>query len=265
MRDFGYWVRRIGAAGTVAALGAALGGCAGWPGTGHQGGTGTGAPGSSVTQHVPASALLVVTNRPGLATSLSGLVAATARPNEELRILVSGTPPTTVVTADAPAPATITLAAPPVAPGKGATTYQKAQYAGKQKAWQATKAADVSAQATQTRALVAAWVGKLTIGPKVGQLSDPPSDQGSLAAESAVAASGQMDLAQGAGGAFGSRRVVVLYCDSLGGQLPAGELTGDDVIVVTSYLASAADARSRPPRPTQVTRGWRWAGNSLVC
>ena len=34
----------------------------------------------------------------------------------------------------------------------------------------------------------------------------------------------------------------MLYCDSLGGgPLPAGELTGDDVIVVTSYLASAAE------------------------
>jgi outer membrane protein OmpA-like peptidoglycan-associated protein len=238
MRDFGYWVRRIGAAGTVVALG----GCGGWPGIGLQSGAGTGTSGSSVTQHVPTSALLVVTNGPAPAASLSGLVAATARPNEELRILVSGTPSTTVVTGDAPAPTTITLGAPPVAPRKGATTYQKAQYAEKQKAWQATKAADVSAQAKQTRALVAAWVGKLAIGPKVGQLSDPPADQGSLAAESAVAASGETDLAQGAGGAFGSRRMVVLYCDSLGGQPPVGELTGDDVIVVTSYLASAADA-----------------------
>ena len=34
----------------------------------------------------------------------------------------------------------------------------------------------------------------------------------------------------------------MLYCDSLGGgPLPAGELTGDDVIVVMSYLASAAE------------------------
>ena len=34
----------------------------------------------------------------------------------------------------------------------------------------------------------------------------------------------------------------MLFCDSLGGGLPAGELTGDDVIAVTNYLPTAADA-----------------------
>ena len=34
----------------------------------------------------------------------------------------------------------------------------------------------------------------------------------------------------------------MLFCDSLGGRLPAGELTGDDVIVVTNYLPTAAEA-----------------------
>ena len=37
-------------------------------------------------------------------------------------------------------------------------------------------------------------------------------------------------------------RVIVLFCDDLSGGLPAGELTGDDVIVVTSYLPTAAAA-----------------------
>ena len=36
--------------------------------------------------------------------------------------------------------------------------------------------------------------------------------------------------------------MIVLFCDSLGGGLPAGELTGDDVIAVTNYLPTAADA-----------------------
>jgi outer membrane protein OmpA-like peptidoglycan-associated protein len=240
MRDFGYWARRIGAAGAVAVLGAALGGCSGWPGTGHQGGASTGAPGSSVTQHVPASALLVVTNGPGSATAASGLVAATARPNEQLRIVASGTPPQPVVAADAPPPVTIALAAPPAAPGKGATTYQTAGFTRKMKAWQATRAADVSAEAAQTRAADVAWAAKLAIAAKIRQLGDPLADEGSPAVESAVAASAQPGLAAGAGDPFGSRRVVVLFCDSLAGPLPAGELTGDDVIVVTSYLASAA-------------------------
>ena len=36
--------------------------------------------------------------------------------------------------------------------------------------------------------------------------------------------------------------MIVLFCDDLSGALPAGELTGDDVIVVTSYLPTAAAA-----------------------
>ena len=240
MRDFGYWVRRIGAAGSAVLLSAVLGGCTGWPGGGPASGTTTGAAGG-VTQHVPASALLVVTNGPSPAASVSELVAGTARPNEQLRIVASGAPPRPVVAANAPAPVTIALAAPPTAPGKGATTYLTAGYITKMKAWQAKRAADVSAEAAQTQAAEVAWAAKLGIAAKVQQVGDPPADEGSLAGESAVAASAQPGLAAGAGDPV-ARRVVVLYCDSLGGgPLPAGELTGDDVIVVMSYLASAAE------------------------
>ena len=42
MRDFGYWVRRIGAAGSAVLLSAVLGGCTGWPGGGPASGTTTG-------------------------------------------------------------------------------------------------------------------------------------------------------------------------------------------------------------------------------
>jgi outer membrane protein OmpA-like peptidoglycan-associated protein len=235
MRDFGYWVRRIGAAWSAVLLSAVLGGCTGWPGA-------TSGTAGGVTQHVPASALLVVTNGPSPAASVSELVAGTARPNEQLRIVASGAPPRPVVAADAPAPVTIALAAPPTAPGKGATTYLTAGYTKKMKAWQAKRAADVSAEAAQTQAADVAWAAKLGITAKVRQVGDPPADEGSLAAESAVAASAQPGLAAGAGDPVAGRRVVVLYCDSLGGgPLPAGELTGDDVIVVMSYLASAAE------------------------
>ena len=34
----------------------------------------------------------------------------------------------------------------------------------------------------------------------------------------------------------------MLFCDDLSGALPAGELTGDDVIVVASYLPTEAAA-----------------------
>src|SRR5580704_12944168 len=80
MRDFGYWVRRIGAAWSAVLLSAVLGGCTGWPGGGPASGTTTGAAGGAtsgtaggVTQHVPASALLVVTNGPSPAASVSEL------------------------------------------------------------------------------------------------------------------------------------------------------------------------------------------------
>ena len=71
-----------------------------------------------------------------------------------------------------------------------------------------------------------------------------PGTQGSLAAESAVAASALADLEEQAGNVFGSHRVIVLFCDDLtgGGAVPAGELTGDDVVVVTGYLPTAAAA-----------------------
>jgi outer membrane protein OmpA-like peptidoglycan-associated protein len=153
--------------------------------------------------------------------------------------LQAGTPGAIIVTADAPAPATVVTSGRPSAPGSGQTAFQSAQSARKVKDWQAKRAAEVQAEAAQTHEQVSAWAGGLQIAQKVRQLGDRPAE-GSLAAESAVAASGQTSLEQGAGGAFGNRRVVVLFCDSLGGQLPVGELTGDDVIA--SYLPTAADA-----------------------
>jgi outer membrane protein OmpA-like peptidoglycan-associated protein len=44
------------------------------------------------------------------------------------------------------------------------------------------------------------------------------------------------------GGQFGTRRVLLLAVTSLAGMPPAGELNGDDVIVVTSFLPTAAAA-----------------------
>ena len=241
MRDFINRVKRIGAVASAGSAAMVLGGCS-LTGVGApQGGVATGPP-ITITQHVPASALLMVTDGPASGPPLSGLVAATARPNEDLSILASGTPASTVVAAYSPGSATIVLAGVPAAPGNGATAYQSAQYGRKLKAWQAKRAAEVSAEAAQTRGRVSAWAGGLLIAEKVRRLGDPPANEGSLAAESAVAASAQMGLAGGAEDAFGSRRVIVLFCDSLGGELPAGELTGDDVIVVTRYLPTAADA-----------------------
>jgi outer membrane protein OmpA-like peptidoglycan-associated protein len=225
---------RIGAAAAVTLL-------AGCNLTGPPGGPATG-PSVPVTPDVPRTALLTVMNGPSPGPALSGLVASTARPNEDIRILATGTPARTIVASDSPAPIAVVLPGQPLAPGGGQTDYQRAQYAKRQKAWQATKTADLAAGAAQTRANTAAWLAGLDIPQKLGRLADPPAGQGSLAAESGVAASAMAGLEEEAGNTFGHHRVIVLFCDDLSGALPAGELTGDDVIVVTSYLPTAAAA-----------------------
>ena len=117
-----------------------------------------------------------------------------------------------------------------------------AQYAKRQKAWQAKRTADLAATAAKTRASTSAWLAGLDIPQKLSRLACPPADEGSLAAESAVAASALAGLEEEAGSTFGHHRVIVLFCDDLSGALPAGELTGADVIVVASYLPAEAAA-----------------------
>ena len=229
------WAGRIGFAAAAALL---LVGC---NLASSQGGPATG-PSVAVRQNVPATALLAVLTGPTSGPALSGLMASTARPNEALRILQAGTPARTVVASDSPAPPPVVLPGRPLAPSGGQTDYQMAQYAKRQKAWQAKRTADLAAGAARTRANTSAWLAGLDIRQKVSKLADPPADRGSLAAESAVAASAMAGLAEEAGNVFGHHRVIVLFCDDLSGALPAGELTGDDVIAVAGSLPTAAAA-----------------------
>ena len=227
------WAGRIG----VAAAATLLAGC---NLTSSPGGLATG-PSVTVRQNVPPTALLAVLTGPASGPALSGLVASTARPNEDLRILQAGTSARTIVASDSPAPSAVVLPGQPLASGGGRTDYQMAQYVKRQKAWQAKRTADLAAGAAQTRAHTSAWLAGLDIPQKVSRLADPPAGQGSLAAESAVAASAMAGLEEAAAGnVFGHHRVIVLFCDDLSGALPAGELTGDDVIVVAGYLPTAA-------------------------
>jgi outer membrane protein OmpA-like peptidoglycan-associated protein len=221
------WVGRIG----VAAAATLLAGC---NLASSQGGPATG-PSVTVGPKAPPTALLTVLNGPASGRALSGLVAATARPNEDLRILLTGMPARTIVASDSPTPSPIVLPGQPLDPGGGQTDYQMAQYAKRQKAWQAKRTADLAADAAEMRADTSAWLAGLDIPQKLSRLSDPPANQGSLAAESAVAASELAGLEE-AGNIFGHHRVIVLFCDDLSGGLPAGELTGDNVIVVANYL-----------------------------
>ena len=232
-------IRRIGRIGGAAGAATLLAGC-GLSGVGGSpGGPPTGPP-VTITQHVAPSALLSVVTAPTSGPALSGLVASTARPDEDVRILQAGTPAAAIVASDSPAPTAITIAGPPVGRGGGQTAYQTAQYAKRLTAWQAQRAEDVQAEAAQTRAKVSAWLAGLQIPRKLSRLADPPAGQGSLAAESQVAASALAGLEEEAGNIFGPHRVIILFCDDLGGALPAGQLTGDDVIVVTRYLPTAA-------------------------
>ncbi len=218
-----------------------LAGC-GLSGLGGAPGAAASSPPQIIRPVVAASALVAVTDGPAAGLALAGLVTATARPNEALRVVQASTPARSIISSDAPGPAAVVIPGPPAAGGKGQTAYQAAQSAAKLKAWQVMKTAQVQAEAEQTRRQTSAWVAGLQIAPVMRQQPATSGAEGSLAAESAVAASAQAGLEQGAAGAYGSRRVIVLFCDSLGTALPAGELTGDDVIVVMNALPTAAQA-----------------------
>ena len=228
--------RMAGAAG----LAVILAGC----GLGDAGGPGASSTGPAVTvrQDVAPSLLLTVMSGPASAPGLSGLVAATARPSEDVTILQAGTPPATVVASGSPTPREVVIPGEPVAPGGGETSYQWALYTKRLKHWRDELAAARRADATSTREAVSAWLRSLGIQRKVGALADPPGGAGSLAGESAAAASALAGLELQNGNIFGARRVVILYCDELGGTLPPGELAGDKVVAVTSFLPTAAEA-----------------------
>jgi len=199
-------------------------------------------PAITITQAAEPAALLMLLTGPASGRTVSGLVDSTTRAGEDLTILAAGTPAKTIVAADSPAPARIVIPGRPLAPTGGQTSYQTAQYAGKLQSWQAQRAAEVRAVAAQTEGRMSAWLSALAIPQQLSRLSDPPAVQGSLAAESAVAASAMEGLQAETGDVFGSRRVIVLFADSLAGSLPPGELTGDDVIVLIPYLPTASAA-----------------------
>jgi outer membrane protein OmpA-like peptidoglycan-associated protein len=195
-----------------------------------------------ITQDVAPSALLAVLNGPAFGPALTGLVNATARARENLTVLQAGSPPTSVLSSAAPAAPTVVVAGRPAGPGKGATSYLSAQYAGRLKRWRGAVAAGRRAEATQTQDAVAAWVRGLGLAGRTGRLADPQGATGSLAAESADGASALAGLEEEDGNVFGGRRVLVLYTGDLGGRPPAGELTGLTVLVVTPFLPTAAAA-----------------------
>lgn len=234
-------VHRVGQIGRVAVAATLLAGCGLSSVGAPPDGSATG-PAVTITQNVDPSALLAVMADPALGSALPGLVASTARPNEDVRILRAGASATTIVASNSPAPSQIVIPGRPLAPSSAQTDYLTAKFVKRLKAWRAKRAADVQADAAETREKVSDWLASLGIPQKISRLTDPPRDQGTLAGESAVAASALTDLEEEAGNIFGNHRVIVLYCNDLSGVLPDGELTGDDVVVLTGYLPTAASA-----------------------
>ena len=230
-----------GAGGLAFGLTMALAGC-GLPGLGGPATAPSTGPPVVITQQAVPSALVTVLNGAASGTALADLVNATARPREDLVVLHAGTPPQTVVSAVSPAPPMVTVACRPAAPGGGETSYQAAQYADRLKRWHGQVAAGRRAEAAQMRGALSAWLRGLGLPDRAGQPSDPPGPTDSLAGESTAAASALTGLEEDNANVFGSRRVIVLYTGDLTGRPPAGELTGDTVLVVTPYLPTAAAA-----------------------
>lgn len=199
-------------------------------------------PPVTITGQAAPSALVAVLNGDASGSSFSGLVTATARPREDLTVLQAGTPPRSVLSSAAPAPAVVTVAGRPAAPGKGATSYLLAQYASRLKHWRAAVATGRQAEAARTRDALSGWLRGLGLRDRAGRLADPPAPASSLAAESTAAASALAGLEEEAGNVFGRRRVLVLYTSNLVGRPPAGQLAGDTVLVVTPFLPTAAAA-----------------------
>jgi outer membrane protein OmpA-like peptidoglycan-associated protein len=230
-----------GRMGVAAVAVVSLAGCS-LSGVGSPPGRPSAGPPVRLTQRVAPSALVIVTTGPESGPALSRLVADTARPRENLTVLQAGSPPRTVVASASPAPPMVVIPGRPAARSGGETDYQSALYAKRLKHWSDEVAAGRRADATQTRREVSGWLGSLRIQEKISKLVGPREGRGDLAAEGTVAASVMTGLEEEAGNIFASRRVVVLYGDDLSGVLPEGELVGDDVIVVTSYLPTAAAA-----------------------
>jgi outer membrane protein OmpA-like peptidoglycan-associated protein len=197
-------------------------------------------PGLPVTEGAVPSAFVAVVPGAGAGPSLARLIAATIRPDEDIDVLQAGATATVLAAGTAPAPTVVTVPGRPAQPGAGATSFLEAKYHQGVGHWLGEVSSARLAAAARTRSALAAWVGSLDVAGKVGRLRPASGATASLASECAIAASALAGLDQTAGASFGNRRVILLYTPMLSGSPPAGELTGDDVIVITPFLPSAS-------------------------
>ena len=196
-----------------------------------------------LTEHVSASVLVAVTNTGGADGPLFQALAATARPQEHLDIVRTSGKTRTLVASVAPPPATVEIAAKPAAPLAGSTSFQEASYQRQLRHWEEEDAAGQHAVTVLTAQATTAWVRPLlarAAAPAQPDDAATPANT-SLTAECGLATSVLLGLVDQAGARF-SGRVLVLAVGSLEGLPPAGELDGDDVLVLTPFVPSAAAA-----------------------
>lgn len=187
-----------------------------------------------LTEHVTPSALVVVTAAGPENATLLQVIGATARPLEQLDIAPAGRTQA-LVASSSPAPAVVRIPAKAAPPARGATSYQEAAYHKAQVNWDGQYEAAQREVASRTAASTDTWVRAQLA--RVGS----GSGQGSLGAECEVASSVLAGLADQAGARFGGR-VVLMAVGSLGGIWSGCQPAGADVIVITPFLPSAADA-----------------------
>ncbi len=229
-------IRRCGRAAGVACLATLAAGC-GISSLTNVPGKAASGPALHLTEHVSSSVLVAVATGTGSDQSLSVLLPATALPREDVAVVRPGVPPLTVVASTSPPPVTVVSPGRPDSPGSSATPYLRAGYSKRLRHWQAEFAADKKAVVIRTRQVVSAWEHGLALPRRLGQPDG--GSTASLVQECSVASSVLTGLAQD-GRDFGPRRVLLLYTSSLTGTLPPGELTGDEVIVVSAELPTAA-------------------------
>jgi outer membrane protein OmpA-like peptidoglycan-associated protein len=229
-------IRRCGCAVGVACLATLAAGC-GISGLTNVPGKAASGPVWHLTEHVSSSVLVAVATGAGADQSLGVLLPATALPREDVAVVRPGVRPLTVVASTSPPPVTVVAPGRPDSPGSGATSYLKARYNIRLQHWQAEFAADKKAAVIRTQQVVSAWEHGLALPQRLGQSDDGPA--AGLVQECSVASSVLTGLDQD-GRDFGPRRVLLLYTSSVTGTLPPGELTGDEVIVVSADLPTAA-------------------------
>ena len=193
----------------------------------------------TLTARAAPSLLVAVAGPDGMSPLARQVIAATARPREDLDVLRAGQRGRPPLASTSPSPVRVTVPGRPVAPGPGASAYQQSQYRNALTHWHDEVRAGRRAVAARTKAALAGWAGSLRLPVAVPGPADQPA--ASLPGECPLAAAAVTGLVNEAGSRFRGR-VVLLSVASLSGRPAPGELDGDDVIAVTSSVPGAAAA-----------------------